>query len=63
MKKLNAEDVAKAQLELTRDMFIVNLALAGISQLKIAKIVQVDVHRVNNIGKLLKGKRDEKNGA
>lgn len=37
--------------DLLRDMMIVQLALAGISQHQIRQIVGVDIHRVNRIAK------------
>ena len=50
-RALTAEQVQAAQLELLKDMFISNLALAGVSQREVAKIVRVDLNRVNRIGK------------
>lgn len=62
MKKLGAEETAIVQLELSREVFIVNLALAGVGQANIAKIVGVRKERVNGICKLLKNKKDGRNG-
>ena len=55
MKKPDSVDeLIAVQSELLRDMFIANLAIAGVPQLQIAKVVRVDLNRVNRIGKLLK---------
>ena len=56
-RALTAEQVQAAQLELLKDMFISNLALAGVSQREVAKIVRVDLNRVNRIGKSLKNRK------
>ncbi|MBZ5705004.1 MAG: hypothetical protein LAN63_06595 [Acidobacteriia bacterium] len=56
-RALTAEQVQAAQLELLKDMFISNLALAGVSQREVAKIVRVDLNRVNRIGKSLKKRK------
>jgi len=40
--------------ELLRDLLIVQLGLAGLTQLQIREIVGVDIHRVNRIVKHLK---------
>jgi hypothetical protein len=54
MKKLTSpEQLVVAQIELLRDMFIVDLATAGVPQRGIAKVVRVDLNRVNRIAKLL----------
>jgi plasmid maintenance system antidote protein VapI len=37
--------------EILRDMFIAQLATAGLTQLQIREIVGVDIHRVNRIVK------------
>ena len=58
MKKSHSvEELLLMQSELLRDMFIANLALAGVPQLQIAKVVQVDLNRVNRIAKLLKNSK------
>lgn len=55
MRKLPKEgDLHTVQLELLKDMFISQLALAGVGQLEISKIVRVNLNRVNRIGKSLK---------
>jgi hypothetical protein len=43
--------------DLIRDMFIVQLALAGVSQANIRAIVGCDMNRVTQIGKYLKSKQ------
>lgn len=40
--------------EILRDMFIAQLALAGLTQHQIREIVGVDIHRVNRIVKHFK---------
>ena len=55
MKK--TEYVQEAQIELLKDMFISQLVLAGVSQREIAKVVRVDLNRVNRIGKSLKKRK------
>jgi hypothetical protein len=56
-KAYTVEELVAMQSELLRDMFIANLALAGIPQLQIAKVVQVDLNRVNRIAKLVKNSK------
>ncbi|MBZ5567822.1 MAG: hypothetical protein LAN64_08220 [Acidobacteriia bacterium] len=51
------EQLLAAQLDLLKDMFIAELALAGLPQLEIARIVRVDLNRVNRIGKSLKRRK------
>lgn len=53
-RKQSVEDVL-------RDLIIVQLGLAGISQNNIREIAGVDIHRVNRIVKALK-KRKQSNG-
>jgi glycine cleavage system H lipoate-binding protein len=43
--------------ELLRDLLIVQLGLAGVAQNDIREIVEVDIHRVNRICKLLKSRQ------
>lgn len=58
MKKTKTiEDLVVVQSELVRDIFIANLAMAGVPQLHIAKVVRVDLNRVNRIAKLLKNNK------
>lgn len=46
--------------ELLRDLLIVQLGLAGLTQHQIREIVGVDIHRVNRIMKHFKFKKAEK---
>jgi hypothetical protein len=57
-KPTGVEELIALQSELLKDMFIANLAIAGIGQRQIAKVAHVDLNRVNRIAKLLK--RNEK---
>ena len=45
------------QIELLKDMFIAQLLLAGVGQREIAKVVRVNLNRVNRIGKSLKKRK------
>jgi transposase-like protein len=54
VKKMTLEELVAAQSDLLRDKFIVDLALAGIPQAQIARIVRVDLNRVNRIAKQLR---------
>ena len=54
MKKMTLEELVAAQSDLLRDKFIVDLALAGIPQAQIARVVRVDLNRVNRIAKELR---------
>ncbi len=45
---------------LLRDLLIVQLGLAGLTQHQIREIVQVDIHQVNRIVKHLRGGKNEK---
>ena len=40
--------------DLLRDMMILQLALAGVGQHQIRKVLRVDIHRVSRISKLVK---------
>ena len=63
MKKASStEQLLVAQSELLRDMFIAELANAGVPQLEIAKVVRVDLNRVNRIAKFLKKRKKGSNG-
>jgi hypothetical protein len=53
VKKPRTGDVQVAQFELWKDMFIAGLALVGVPQLEISKVVRVDLNRVNRIAKSL----------
>ena len=58
-KSSSVEDLLAVQAELLRDKFIADLAIAGIPQLQIAKVVRVDLNRVNRIAKSLKKKKEK----
>lgn len=63
-KATSTEELLVAQSELLKDMFIAELAIAGVPQLEIAKVVRVDLNRVNRIAKSLKKrKKPNKGGA
>jgi hypothetical protein len=51
------EQMQEAQMDLLKDMFISQLVLAGVSQREIAKVVRVDLNRVNRIGKSLRKRK------
>ena len=55
MKK--EERLQEIQIELLRDMFISQLLLAGVPQREIAKVVRVNLNRVNRLGKSLKKRK------
>jgi hypothetical protein len=60
-KEKSVQELLRELLALQRDSMIVNLLLAGIGQHQIREIVEVDIHRVSRIGKLIKkpkGARD-----
>ena len=58
-KSSSVEALLAVQAELLRDKFIADLAIAGIPQLQIAKVVRVDLNRVNRIAKSLKKKKEK----
>ena len=59
MKKPNSvEQLLGAQSELLKDMFIAELAIAGVSQRDIAKVVRIDLNRVTRIAKSLKRRKN-----
>jgi hypothetical protein len=63
VKKVSGtEDLLIAQSELLRDMFIAELAIAGIPQLEISKVVRVNLNRVNRIAKFLKKRKKDVTG-
>lgn len=57
-KKINITHSEEAGL--LRDLIIIELAKAGISQSKILKIVKGDIHRVSQIARHFKSKDDKK---
>jgi enolase len=57
MKKMTLEELISAQSDLIRDKFIADLALVGVPQVRIARVVRVDLNRVNRIAKQLKGQK------
>ena len=61
-KPSSVEQLLAAQSELLKDMFIAGLAIAGVSQRDIAKIVRIDLNRVNRIAKPLKRRKKDSNG-
>ena len=59
MKKPNSvEQLLVAQSELLKDMFIAELAIAGVAQRDIAKVVRIDLNRVTRIAKSLKRRKN-----
>jgi hypothetical protein len=48
------EQLLATQSELMKDMFISELAIAGVSQRDIAKVVRIDLNRVTRIARFLK---------
>ena len=60
-QKNPVEKLLENQTELLKDMFIAELAIAGVPQLAIAKIVKVTASRVNPIAKAV-NKRKKRNG-
>jgi hypothetical protein len=60
-KATRTEELLMAQSELLKDMFIAELAIASVPQLEIAKVVRVNLNRVNRIAKALK-KRKKRGG-
>jgi len=60
-KPNSAEQQLAAQSELLKDMFIAELAIAGVSQRDIAKVVRVDRNHVNRIAKFLKKRKKAPN--
>lgn len=61
-KPNNPEQLLAAQSELLKDMFIAELAIAGVSQRDIAKVVRIDLNRVTRIAKLLKTRKKANSG-
>lgn len=63
MTKTNSlEQLLTAQSEILKDMFIAELAIAGVSQRDIAKVVRIDLNRVTRIAKSLKRRKKVSNG-
>jgi hypothetical protein len=59
MKKPNSvEQLLASQSELLKDMFIAELAIAGVAQRDIAKVVRIDLNRVTRIAKSLKRRKN-----
>jgi hypothetical protein len=46
--------------ELLQDLMIIQLLMAGVGQLQIRQIVEVDIHRVSRIAKLMKKPKETK---
>lgn len=61
-KPTSVEQLLAANSELLKDMFIGQLAIAGVSQRDIAKVVRIDLNRVTRIAKCLKKRRKDGNG-
>jgi hypothetical protein len=61
-KPTTLEELLAAQSELLKDMFIADLALAGIPQREIARVVRVDLNRVTRLAKSLKRKKRDGSG-
>jgi hypothetical protein len=53
----NVQQLQEIEIELLKDMFIAQLILAGVSQQQIAKVVRVNLNRVNRLGKSLKKRK------
>jgi hypothetical protein len=56
-KPANSEELLAAQTELLKDMFIADLAIAGVPQREIAKVVHVNLNRVTRLAKSLKRRK------
>jgi hypothetical protein len=54
----SVEQLLAAQTELLKDMFIAELAIAGVAQRDIAKVVRIDLNRVTRIAKSLKKRKN-----
>lgn len=61
-KPTTVEELLVAQSELMKDMFIAELAVAGVPQREIAKVVHVDLNRVTRLVKSLKRRKSDANG-
>jgi 3-methyladenine DNA glycosylase AlkD len=61
-KPTTVEELLVAQCEMMKDMFIAELAIAGIPQREIAKVVHVDLNRVTRLAKSLKRRKADANG-
>jgi hypothetical protein len=61
-KASGTEQLLVAQSELLKDMFIAELAISGVPQLEIAKVVRVNLNRVNRIAKSLKKRKQGSKG-
>jgi hypothetical protein len=58
----SVEGLLAAQSELLKDMFIAELAVAGVAQREIAKVVRIDLNRVTRIAKSLKKRKKDEHG-
>lgn len=61
-KTTTVEELLVAQSEIMKDMFIAELAIAGVPQREIAKVVHVDLNRVTRLAKSLKRRKADANG-
>jgi 3-methyladenine DNA glycosylase AlkD len=61
-KTTTVEELLVAQCEMMKDMFIAELAIAGIPQREIARVVHVDLNRVTRLTKSLKRRKADANG-
>ena len=61
-KPTSVEELLVAQSELMKDIFISALAIAGVPQRDIAKVVHVDLNRVTRLAKALKRRKSDANG-
>jgi hypothetical protein len=61
-KPTTVDQLLAAQSEILKDMFIAELAIAGVSQRDIAKVVHIDLNRVTRIAKRVKRRRSGGNG-
>lgn len=57
-KPTSVEQLLAVQSELLKDMFIAELAIAGVAQRDIAKVVRIDLNRVTRIAKSLKKRKN-----
>ncbi len=60
MRKRNSKNESTTD-ELLRDLLIVQLGLAGLTQRQIREILGVDIHRVNRIVKHFKSLKNKDN--
>jgi hypothetical protein len=62
-KEKSVQELLRELMALQRDSMIVKLLLAGIGQHQIRQIVEVDIHRVSRIAKLIKRPRGARDAA